>query len=132
MLDRALDEINPYGQEDTAWELEERWRMDEPRISYNPDSDVFTLDFITSSAENDPDGMTYTFFDENCMYAGEDDRVQSDEYRIPLYPIGGISNPAGDGPAEMLDNGIDGRPRLQFKLDHAVLAANPNLFTTNP
>lgn len=133
MLHRALEDVgpNPNGHSNTAAILELRWRMDEPTIAYNTDTDVFTLDFVSSSPENQPGtGMRHKFFDERCMYAGEADRLDTDFYEVPLFANGGgISNPAGTADPALTNLGNNGRPQLQFKIDHATLAGDTNVFT---
>lgn len=136
MLNRALEDVgpNPNGHSATASLLELRWRMDEPKIAYDSDTDIFTLDFYTSSPDNQPGtGMGHVFYDDRCMYAGESGRLPTEEYEVPLWAAGGgISNPSDTGDPLLTDTGDGGRPQLKFKLDHAVLASNTMLFTMTP
>ena len=103
--------------------LEARWKMDEPVISYNSDSNLFTADFPTASKDNVlGTGMNHIFFDYDCA---DDGTEGFDEYKIPA----GITAPDGVSAPVMTLNG-DGRPQLKFRINPQILANNDKIYST--
>jgi len=121
----ALSASAVQGRELQAAALEARWNMDEPLITYDAVTNLFTLDFPTASASNTAAGMAEEFYDVNCK---DDGSGAYTEYIIPA----GITDGDGSSAAAMdMDGGIpaDPRPQLDFMIDTQVLANDANIYT---
>lgn len=107
----------------TPAQLETRWDMDEPNITYSSSENKFTLDFLTASPNNTLyTGLQEEFYDVNCKDDGSGfpEIVVDDLFFNP--------DPAKPGRPQMTLNGPGGVPQLEFIVDTQGLANNPYIY----
>lgn len=106
----------------TPAQLETRWDMDEPIISYDSALNKFTLDFPTASPNNNLTGLQEEFYDVNCMDDGSGfpENVVDHLFFNP--------DPAKPGRPQMTLNGNGGRPQLEFIVDTQQMANTPYIY----
>ena len=99
-----------------------RWQMDTPVHTYDPVTNLFTLNFPTASTDNVVGtGMEATFYAFNCQ---DDGTAGFDEYEIPSGIL------ATDGTSATLTmNGPNDTPQLEFRIDTQILANDQRIYT---
>lgn len=112
---------------DAASVLYQRWFQDVPAIGYDAATNVFTLDFTTSSHENTDDNMDAVFYDEGCRWDGETTGFVEYPVLPPLIHKVGVTT--DHALAVMVGTGTTAAPQLQFQLDPGLLAKEPKIYT---
>jgi len=134
IFDDPADTVIASNYNDAGSMLYERWYQDVPVIGYVPETNIFTLDFVSSSPDNTKNNMDAIFYDEGCRWDGETTGftefvvLPPDIYSVTADPAN--VNALDHALAEMVPdaNNIN-RPRLQFKLDPALLAKKSQIYT---
>lgn len=101
-------------------DLETRWLLDTPDITYVSADNSFQLDFLTASASNTALNMDGTFYDRNCL-------VPAGATPSTVLITSGITL-ANGGMSMVADGAGVLRPQLKFALDPQILANNPNVY----
>jgi len=114
-------------QDDAASQLYARWYQDVPTIAFDAATNVFTLQFLSSSSLNTANNMDAIFYDENCRWDGEDGVEADVEHAVTPPKIHAVGS---DKNAHALATMVSNTPELKFVLDPALLAKDDKVYTS--
>lgn len=110
-------------------ELLDRWKLSEPSVQFNKDTNVFTFVYDPLHNDNQISTMKFSFYDDKCQDDGTADFGA--EYDIESNTIGGATNPHDLlNPKSGFPKNVDGYPQWEYEGSVKTLVNDANLYTT--